>query len=52
LSGVSGTLGDTGFAHPFDNDNFDHSFHINNHGFKFGGLYALSNNENFANNRA
>lgn len=61
LSGVSGTLGDTGFSHPYDNDNFDHSFRINNalkytstdyHGFKFGGLYAFSNNQNFANNRA
>src|SRR5262249_33255086 len=60
LSGVSGTLGDTGFAHPFDNDNFDHSFRINNavkysspdfHGFRFGGMYAFSNNQNFANNR-
>ncbi|MBN3765803.1 porin [Burkholderia sp. Ac-20365] len=61
LSGVSGTLGDTGFAHPFDNDNYDHSFRINNalkyssvdyHGFRFGGMYAFSNNQNFANNRA
>ena len=61
LSGVSGTLGDLGFAHPFDNDNFDHSVRINNavkytsedyRGFRFGGMYAFSNNQNFANNRA
>jgi GBP family porin len=61
LSAVSGTFGDTGFAHPFDNDNLNHGFRINNAvkygspnlgGFKFGGLYAFSNNQDFALNRA
>jgi general bacterial porin, GBP family len=61
LSAVSGSFGDTGFAHPFDNDNLNHGFRINNAvkymspelaGFKFGGLYAFSNNDNFALNRA
>ncbi|EKS69449.1 MULTISPECIES: porin [Caballeronia] len=49
-------------AHPFDNDNLDHSFSIRNSvkyqsanyaGFKFGGLYGFSNDAGqFANNRA
>jgi predicted porin len=61
LTGVSGTLGDTGFTHPFDNDNLDHSIRLSNvvkytslehHGFKFGGLYAFSNNQDFSENRA
>ncbi|WP_322102822.1 porin [Paraburkholderia sp. J41] len=49
-------------AHPFDNDNLDHSFSIKNavkyqsanyQGFKFGGLYGFSNDAGqFANNRA
>ncbi|CAB3761525.1 porin [Paraburkholderia solisilvae] len=61
LSGTSGTFGDTGFAHPFDNDNLNHSVRMNNSikytstnygGFKFGGLYAFSNNDDFAVNRA
>ncbi|MFC0698418.1 porin [Paraburkholderia humisilvae] len=61
LSAVAGTFGDTGFAHPFDNDNLNHGFRINNAvkyaspgfgGFKFGGLYAFSNNQDFALNRA
>ncbi|BBU32657.1 porin (plasmid) [Burkholderia sp. THE68] len=49
-------------AHPFDNDNLDHSFSIKNSvkyqsanyaGFKFGGLYGFSNDAGqFANNRA
>ncbi|MFB9123488.1 porin [Paraburkholderia dipogonis] len=42
----------TGLAHPFDNDNLDNSFRVNNSvkftsanygGFKFGGMYAFSN---------
>ncbi|WP_168788518.1 porin [Paraburkholderia aromaticivorans] len=56
----------TGLAHPFDNDNLDNDFRINNAikytssnygGFKFGGLYAFSNAPNgtegsgFASNR-
>ncbi|BAN27007.1 porin [Caballeronia insecticola] len=49
-------------AHPFDNDNLDHSFSIKNSvkyqsanyaGFKFGGLYGFSNDAgDFSNNRA
>ncbi|MCA3825662.1 MAG: porin, partial [Burkholderia sp.] len=30
LSATSGDLGDAGFAHPFDNDNLNHSLRINN----------------------
>ena len=61
LSGTAGTFGDTGFAHPFDNDNLNHSVRISNavkytsttyDGFKFGGMYAFSNNTEFAMNRA
>ncbi|GJH10288.1 porin [Caballeronia novacaledonica] len=42
----------TGLAHPFDNDNMDNSFRVNNSvkytspnfgGLKFGGMYAFSN---------
>ncbi|SIT41753.1 Porin [Paraburkholderia piptadeniae] len=42
----------TGLAHPFDNDNLDNSFRVNNSikftssnygGLKFGGMYAFSN---------
>jgi predicted porin len=61
LSGTAGTFGDTGFAHPFDNDNLNHSVRMNNSvkytsnnyaGFKAGALYAFSNNTDFAMNRA
>ena len=61
LSATAGTFGDTGFAHPFDNDNLNHSVRMNNSvkytsndyaGFKFGALYAFSNNQDFATNRA
>ncbi|WCM24711.1 porin [Paraburkholderia bryophila] len=61
LSGTAGTFGDTGFAHPFDNDNLNHSVRMSNAvkytsanyaGLKFGGLYAFSNNSDFAMNRA
>jgi GBP family porin len=61
LSGTAGTFGDTGFAHPFDNDNLNHSVRMSNavkytsnnySGFKFGTLYAFSNSTNFAMNRA
>ncbi|MFM0238737.1 porin [Paraburkholderia phytofirmans] len=61
LSATAGTFGDTGFAHPFDNDNLNHSVRINNAvkytsvnyaGLTFGGMYAFSNNTSFAVNRA
>ena len=50
---LTGTqYGGTQFAHPFDNDNLDNSFRVNNSvkytsanyaGFKFGGMYGFSN---------
>jgi GBP family porin len=63
---LTGTgAGGTYFAHPFDNDNMDNSFRVDNSvkyttpnygGFKFGGLYGFSNGTGttggFANNRA
>jgi general bacterial porin, GBP family len=61
LSATAGTFGDTDFAHPFDNDNLNHSLRMSNSvkytsvdyaGFKFGGLYAFSNSTDFAVNRA
>ncbi|WP_244817739.1 porin [Caballeronia sp. Lep1P3] len=48
------------FAHPFDNDNTDNSFRVNNTvkyaspafgGFRFGGTYSFSNASSFADNR-
>jgi len=60
---LTGTqYGGTQFAHPFDNDNLDNSFRINNSikyqstnyaGFKFGAMYGFSNAAGqFSNNRA
>ncbi|MEI6001067.1 porin [Paraburkholderia bengalensis] len=60
---LSGTqYGGTQFAHPFDNDNLNNSFRVNNavkyqsinySGFKFGALYGFSNQaDGFSNNRA
>jgi GBP family porin len=60
---LTGTqFGGTQAAHPFDNDNLDNSFRINNSvkyqsvnygGFKFGGLYGFSNDAGgFSDNRA
>jgi general bacterial porin, GBP family len=60
---LTGTqYGGTFFAHPFDNDNLNNSFRIDNSvkytsvnygGLKFGGLYGFSNQAGeFANNRA
>ncbi|MFM0370463.1 porin [Paraburkholderia aspalathi] len=49
------------FSHPYDNDNTDNSFRLDNSvkytspsisGFQFGGVYSFSNNTGFANNRA
>lgn len=48
------------FSHPFDNDNTDNSFRVNNTvkyaspdfaGLQFGGTYSFSNATGFANNR-
>jgi GBP family porin len=59
---LTGTqYGGTQFAHPFDNDNLDNTFRVNNavkysspnfSGLKFGGVYGFSNQAGaFANNR-
>ncbi|WP_345814625.1 porin [Paraburkholderia sp. PREW-6R] len=49
------------FSHPYDNDNTDNSFRLDNavkytspslSGFQFGGMYSFSNDTGFANNRA
>ncbi|WP_321888569.1 porin [Paraburkholderia bannensis] len=62
LSEAGAGYGNNLAAHPFDNDNLDHSFSIKNAvkytsvnyaGFKFGGLYGFSNDAGqFSNNRA
>jgi predicted porin len=48
------------FSHPYDNDNTDNSFRVDNTvkyaspsfaGLQFGGTYSFSNNTSFANNR-
>ncbi|WP_433706580.1 porin [Paraburkholderia sacchari] len=62
LSEAGGGYGNNLAAHPFDNDNLDHSYSIKNSvkytsanyaGFEFGGLYGFSNDAGqFANNRA
>ncbi|HKR44662.1 MAG TPA: porin [Paraburkholderia sp.] len=62
LSEAGSGYGNNMAAHPFDNDNLDHSFSIKNSvkyqsanyaGFKFGGLYGFSNDAGqFSNNRA
>ena len=60
---LTGTqYGGTSFAHPFDNDNLDNSFRVNNSvhfqsanygGFKAGAMYGFSNTAGqFSNNRA
>ncbi|MBN3845817.1 MULTISPECIES: porin [Burkholderiaceae] len=49
------------FSHPYDNDNTDNTFRLDNTvkytspsigGFQFGGTYSFSNDTGFANNRA
>jgi predicted porin len=49
------------FSHPYDNDNTDDTFRIDNavkytsisyNGLQFGGLYGFSNSTGFSNNRA
>ena len=60
---LTGTqYGGTTFAHPYDNDNLDNSFRVNNSvhyqtpsygGFKLGAMYGFSNSAGaFSNNRA
>lgn len=59
---ANGSWGGSYFSHPFDNDNTDNSFRVNNAikyqsvnygGFTFGGMYGFSNDAgSFANNRA
>jgi general bacterial porin, GBP family len=59
---ANGSWGGTYFSHPYDNDNTNNTFRVNNSvkyqsanysGFTFGGLYGFSNQAGgFANNRA
>ncbi len=58
---ATGSWGGTWFAHPFDNDNLNNAFRLNNSvkytspvlaGFQAGAVYAFSNSTNFATNRA
>ena len=59
---LTGTqYGGTQFAHPFDNDNLNNSFRLNNSvkytsplfaGLRAGAVYSFSNDTNFATNRA
>ncbi|TAM07684.1 MAG: porin [Paraburkholderia sp.] len=60
MTTANGTWGGYLFSHPYDNDNTDDSFRVNNSvkytspvfaGVQFGGTYAFSNTTNFANNR-
>ncbi|BAO89001.1 porin Gram-negative type precursor [Caballeronia cordobensis] len=57
---VNGNWGGFLFSHPYDNDNTDNTFRVNNTikytsatfaGVQFGGTYSFSNDTNFANNR-
>jgi len=57
---ANGNWGGYLLSHPFDNDNTDNSFRVNNTvkyaspdfaGFQFGGTYSFSNDPGFSNNR-
>ncbi len=57
---ANGNWGGYVFSHPYDNDNTDNTFRVNNTvkyasptigGFSFGGTYSFSNDTGFANNR-
>lgn len=57
---ANGNWGGYLLSHPFDNDNTDNSFRVNNTikyaspdyaGFQFGGTYSFSNGTGFSNNR-
>nr|WP_175802160.1 porin [Burkholderia anthina] len=57
---ANGSWGGYLFSHPYDNDNTDNSFRVNNTvkytsptiaGLQFGGTYSFSNGTGFANNR-
>jgi predicted porin len=57
---ANGLWGGLLLSHPYDNDNTDNSFRVNNTvkyaspefaGLQFGGTYSFSNDTNFANNR-
>ena len=57
---ANGSWGGYLLSHPYDNDNTDNSFRVNNtvkytspdfSGLQFGGTYSFSNDTNFANNR-
>ena len=58
---ANGAFGGYLFDHPYDNDNTENTFRLNNtvkyasptiYGIRFGGTYSFSNDSNFANNRA
>ncbi|MFM0341941.1 porin [Paraburkholderia fungorum] len=60
LTTANGNWGGYLLSHPFDNDNTDNTFRVNNTvkyaspdiaGFQFGGTYSFSNSTGFANNR-
>jgi predicted porin len=57
---ANGSWGGYMLSHPYDNDNTDNSFRVDNtvkftspsfSGLQFGGTYSFSNDTNFANNR-
>ncbi|KVR11394.1 hypothetical protein WK09_21445 [Burkholderia ubonensis] len=57
---ANGNWGGTLFSHPFDNDNTDNSFRVNNtvkyaspdwNGLQVGGTYSFSNSTGFSTNR-